>query len=93
MKDNRPTQRPQIHLPFLFSNHAMVWLPTRRPMYPVARLAALSSSHFLRGNPDKKASSQGNTTNWLWSEFIEVALDRAKVFSDGFWLRMEFLFY
>ena len=48
--------------------------------------------YFIRGNPDKKGINSKQYDE-LALERIRVALDRAKVFSDGFWLRLEFLFY
>ena len=47
---------------------------------------------FIRGNPDKKGI-KSTQYDELALEQIRVALDRAKVYSDGFWLRLEFLFY
>ena len=48
--------------------------------------------YFIRGNPDKKGI-KSKQYDELALERIRVALDHAKVFSDGFWLRLEFLFY
>ena len=48
--------------------------------------------NFIRGNPDQKGI-KSKQYDELALERIRIALDRAKVYSEGFWLRLEFLFY
>jgi hypothetical protein len=69
--------------------------PVRCELERVASLASGYSGlpvYFIRGNPDKKGI-KSKQYDELALERIQVALDRAKVFSDIFWLRLEFLFY